>query len=153
MRIANDCLVSIRFTLTNDAGQVLDSSPEGKPLVYLHGAEGILPALERELTGKEAGDRFDLTITPESGFGTRQPALVEVLPRSVLQDADQLAIGRWVTRSDETGAQASYCVTAFDADTVTLDGNHPLAGMTLRFEGVVVDVREGSAEDLPGYQA
>jgi len=153
MRIANDCLVSIQFRLTNDAGQVLDSSPEGKPLVYLHGAEGILPALERELTGKVAGDQFDLTITPETGFGDREPTLVEVLPRSVLQDAEQLAIGRWVTRSDASGAQASYCVMAFDADTVTLDGNHPLAGMTLRFEGVVVDVREGSAEDLARYQS
>jgi FKBP-type peptidyl-prolyl cis-trans isomerase SlyD len=148
MRIANDCLVSIQFRLTNESGDVLDSAPDGDPLVYLHGAEGILPALERELAGKVAGDPFDLTISPEQGFGERHPALVEVLPRSALQDADQLAIGRWVTRSDESGQQAPYLVTAFDTETVTLDGNHPLSGMTLRFQGIVVDVREGSAEEL-----
>lgn len=148
MRIANDCLVSIQFKLSNESGQVLDSSPDGEPLVYLHGAEGVLPVLQRELAGKVAGDRFDLTISPEQGFGERLPALVEELARSYLEDADQLAIGRSVTRSDESGQQASYLVTAFDTETVTLDGNHPLAGMTLRFQGVVVDVREGSAEEL-----
>jgi len=148
MRIANDCLVSIQFRLTNESGEVLDSAPDGDPLVYLHGAEGILPVLERELAGKVAGDPFDLTISPEHAFGERQPALVVVLARSQLQDADQLAVGRWVTRSDESGQQVSYLVTAFDTETVTLDANHPLAGMTLRFQGVVVDVREGSAEEL-----
>ncbi len=148
MRIVNDCLVSIQFKLSNESGQVLDSSPDGEPLVYLHGAAGILPALERDLAGKVAGDHFDLTISPEKGFGERLPARVEVLPRSYLADADELTVGRWVTRSDESGLQVSYLVTAFDSEMVTLDSNHPLAGMTLRFQGIVVDVREGSAEEL-----
>jgi len=151
MRIANDCLVSIQFRLTNESGQVLDSSPDGEPLVYLHGAEGILPALERELTGKVAGDRFDLTISPDDGFGERLAERVEVIPRSQLQAADKLAVGSSVTRSDESGQQESYVVTAFDSKTVTLDGNHPLAGMTLHFQGVVVNVREGTAEELAQF--
>jgi FKBP-type peptidyl-prolyl cis-trans isomerase SlyD len=151
MRIANDCLVSIQFKLTNESGQVLDSSPDGEPLVYLHGAAGILPALERELAGKVAGDHFDLTISPEQGFGERRPEMIEVMPRSYLPDTAQLTTGRWVTRSDESGEQASYLVTAFDSEMVTLDGNHPLAGMTLRFQGVVVNVREASAEELAQY--
>jgi FKBP-type peptidyl-prolyl cis-trans isomerase SlyD len=151
MRIANNCFVSIEFKLTDEIGQLLDSSPEGKPLVYLHGAAGILPALERELAGKATGDQFDLTITPDQGFGERQPSLVEVMPRSYLPNSDGLAIGGQVTRSDDSGAKVPYVVTAFDENTVTVDANHPFAGMTLRFQGVVVAVREGSAEEIAGF--
>lgn len=151
MRIAKDCFVSIQYRLTNESGQLLDSSPDGEPLVYLHGAAGILPALERELTGKVAGDRFDISITPDQGFGERQPALVETVPRSYLQNSEGLLIGGQVTRSDDSGVESTYFVTAFDPQTVTVDANHPFAGMTLRFEGVVLDVRQGTAEEIARF--
>jgi FKBP-type peptidyl-prolyl cis-trans isomerase SlyD len=149
MRIANDCVVTVQFKLSNGSGQVLESSPEGRPIVYVHGSQGVLPILGRELAGKAAGDRFELCISPEQGFGERQPALVEVIPRAYLPNAGPMAIGAKVTRSDRSsGAQVRYVVTAVDAETVTVDGNHPFAGMTLRFEGVVIDVREARAEEL-----
>lgn len=150
MRIANNTVVSIQFQLTNQAGQLLDSAPADAPLEYLHGAEGILPALETALTGMAAGDSFDITITPGQGFGERHAHLVEVLPRSALAmvESDQLAIGRQVERSDESGVKMNFVVTAFDDDTITLDGNHPLAGMELHFRGSVMGVREATAEEL-----
>ena len=115
MRIANNCVVSIQFTLTNDTGQELDRSPEGEPLEYLHGAAGILPELERHLAGKSAGDAFDITITPERGFGDRLPGLVEVLPLSLLVGRlGQLAIGLSVTRTDPSGTVQNYVVTALE---------------------------------------
>lgn len=147
MRIAKDCLVTLRFELTNESGQVLEGSPDGKPLVYRHGGEGILPILERALTGKIAGDTFDLRISPADGFGERQPGLVEVMPRTYLRNGGQLAIGGQVTRTDDAGVEVPYFVTAFNEETVTVDGNHPFAGMTLRFKGVVLDVREAAAEE------
>ena len=153
MRIANDCVVTVQFKLSNESGQVLESSPEGRPLVYVHGAPEILPILERELTGKVAGDRFDVRISPEQGFGERQPALVEVIPRAYLQNAGPMVIGAQVTRSDNSGEQVQYRVTAFDEETITVDANHPFAGMTLRFEGVVIDVREATAGELAGSSA
>lgn len=145
MRIDNNCLVSLEFTLTTDSGQVLDRSPEGKPLDYVHGAAGILPELERHLTGKAVGDRFDVTLPPERGFGDRQPALVEVLPR-VMFGTPELAVGVAVSRADPNGSVQNYLVTAIDADSVTVDGNHPLAGLTLRFQGTVLGIRAGTAE-------
>lgn len=148
MRIAENCVVSIQFTLTNETGRELDRSPEGMPLEYVHGAAGILPELERHLAGKAAGDRFDLTITPERGFGDRQPGLVEVLPLASWSEPSQLVVGGVVTRSDPSGASQNYFITALGADSVTVDGNHPLAGMTLRFQGTVVGVRAGTAEEL-----
>ena len=115
---------------------------------YVHGAAGILPELERHLAGKAAGDRFDITITPERGFGDRQPGLVEVLPLNFWSDGSQLAVGMSVTRSDPSGATQSYVITALSNEAVTVDGNHPLAGKTLRFQGTVVGVRAGTAEEL-----
>ena len=148
MRIADNRVVSIQFTLSNESGQVLESAPEEKPLVYVHGSAAVLPVLGRALVGKAPGDRFDVRISPEHGFGERQPALVEVIPRAYLQDRGPMTIGARVTRRDESGARAQYLVTAFDADTVTVDANHPFAGMALRFEGVVLAVREATAEEL-----
>lgn len=152
MRIANNCVVSIQFVLTNDSGQVLDRSPDGDPLEYVHGATGILPELERQLAGKAAGDAFDIVITPDRGFGDRQPGLVEVLPRSLWAEAkDGLGIGLPVTRKDPDGVEQNYLITAIDTDTVTVDGNHPLAGQTLRFKGTVVAVRAASPEELAAH--
>lgn len=148
MQIAKNCVVSIEFQLTNAAGKVLDGATAAEPLEYLHGASGILPTLERALAGKGAGDSFDVTIPPDQGFGERQPRLVEVVPRSSWPEPDKLSVGARVERQDENGNKESFVITALDADTVTVDGNHPLAGETLRFRGKVLDVRAASAEEL-----
>ncbi len=149
MRIADDCVVTVRYKISNESGQVLESSPEGRPLAYVHGAQGALPILGRELRGRVAGERFDIRISPEQGFGERQPALVEVIPRAYLQNDGPITPGGQVTRRDSSsGAQVRYVVTAVDAETVTVDANHRFAGITLRFEGVVIDVREATAGEL-----
>lgn len=151
MKIGKDCVVSLQFTLTNESGRLLDRSPEGETLDYVHGAAGILPELERHLEGKAAGDPFDLTIAPDRGFGERLPHLVEIMPLSAWPDPAQLAVGMAVTRTDASGAEQNFIITSLGADAVTVDGNHPLAGMTLRFQGVVVGVRAGTAEELAGH--
>lgn len=148
MRIAKNSVVSIEFKLTNTAGEVLDSASASEPLEYLHGGAGILPMLERALTGMGPGDSFDVTITPDQGFGERQPRLVEVVPRSRWANPEQLSVGASVDRVDESGAKQTFRIRAMDADTVTVDGNHPLAGQTIRFQGKVVGVREATAEEL-----
>jgi len=148
MRIAKNTVVSIEYKLTNSEGKVLDSAPASEPLEYVHGAVGILPMLERALNGMAAGDSFDVTIPPDQGFGERQPRLVEVVPRSRWANPEQLSVGASVDRVDESGNKQTYRVRAMDADTVTVDGNHPLAGETLRFQGKVIAVRAGTAEEL-----
>jgi FKBP-type peptidyl-prolyl cis-trans isomerase SlyD len=148
MRIAKDCLVAIQYTLTNESGHVLDSSPQGEPLEYLHGAAGILPELERHLAGKDVGDAFDITITPDRGFGERRADLVEIIPRADLSESPQVSVGDAVTRTTPDGAIQDYLITVMDADSITIDANHPLSGMTLRFQGAVVSVRAATAEEL-----
>jgi FKBP-type peptidyl-prolyl cis-trans isomerase SlyD len=148
VQIAKDCVVTLQFTLSNEFGRVVESTPDGQPLVYVHGSAGVPPILGRELTGKVAGDRFDLTFTPEQGFGERQSSLIDVIPRAYFQNGGTPAIGTPVIRRDDSGGQAEYLVTAVDTDTITVDANHPFAGMTLRFQGVVLAVREARADEL-----
>ena len=153
MRIARNAVVSIQYTLTNEAGQLLDSSPKDEPLEYLHGAAGILPALERALAGKAVGESFDVTITPDRGFGERQPSLIEVVPRSHWPNPEKLTVGAKVALEDPNGNKKHFVITGLTEDSVTVDGNHPLAGVTLRFQGAVVDIREATAEELAGAVA
>jgi FKBP-type peptidyl-prolyl cis-trans isomerase SlyD len=147
MKIENNHIVSIRYRLTNEKGAVLDQSPDGEPLVYLHGAAGVLPALEAALTGKKVGESFDVTITPSDGFGEHQPSLIQNASRSDFPDEVELQVGMQVTAQTPQGDQ-QVTVTAFDNDVVTVDANHPLAGMTLRFQGEVEDVRAASEAEI-----
>lgn len=148
MRIAKDCVVAIQYTLSNETGSVLDSSPAGEPLEYVHGSAGILPELERQLAGRDVGESFDVTIVPDRGFGHRQPTLVEIIPRAEWSEADKMSVGDTVTRTAPDGGTQDFIITAMDADSITIDANHPLAGMTLRFQGKVLSVRAATAAEL-----
>lgn len=147
MKVANHCIVSISYTLTNDSGECLDRSPDDEPLVYLHGAVGVLPALAAALEGKAVGEAFDVTVTPAEGFGEHEPARIQTVPRSAFSDPQALEVGTQVNVRTEEGEQP-VIITAVDEHRVTIDGNHPLAGLTLRFEGVIVDIRAASAAEI-----
>jgi FKBP-type peptidyl-prolyl cis-trans isomerase SlyD len=150
VQIANDCVVSILFELTNDRGELLDRSRDGEPLVYLHGASGILPALEEGLGGKSPGESFEVHIAPEDGFGIRQQELISKVPRSAFPDNLELAVGMYVHgRSDSDERQ--FTIIAMDDESITVDGNHPLAGMNLCFRGSVADVRAATVDELENW--
>jgi FKBP-type peptidyl-prolyl cis-trans isomerase SlyD len=148
MEIRDNCIVSIHFTLTDDNGELLDQSKDGEPLVYLHGAAGIIPALESELTGKSAGDSFEATIAPDGGFGEHQAALLQQVPRGTVPDDVDLQVGIQIDIQGGDVGQQTGVVTAFDENSVTIDLNHPLAGLTLCFKGNIDDVREASDEEV-----
>jgi FKBP-type peptidyl-prolyl cis-trans isomerase SlyD len=150
VQIANDCVVSIHFELTNDRGELLDRSRDGEPLVYLHGVSGILPALEEGLGGKSAGDSFEVHIAPEEGFGTPQQELISRVPRSAFPDNIELTVGMQVQGRSDTD-ERQFTIIAMDAESITVDGNHPLAGMQLCFRGNVVDVRQATADELENW--
>ncbi|MFQ5635634.1 MAG: peptidylprolyl isomerase [Gammaproteobacteria bacterium] len=147
MKIDHNCIVSIRYKLTNERDEALDESPEGEPLVYMHGAAGVLPALESALAGKGAGENFDVTISPAEGFGDHQPALIQTVPRSSFPDDVVLEVGIQINMHSDQGDQQAT-VTALNEDSVTIDANHPLAGMTLRFQGTVEEIRAATDEEI-----
>lgn len=147
MQIAERSVASFHYTLTNDAGDVLDSSEGREPLAYLHGVGNIVPGLEREMAGHVAGDRFTVDVAPEDGYGTYIDELVQIVPRESFQGIDDLAVGMQFQAQTGQGPIA-VVITEIEGDEVTVDGNHPLAGETLHFAVEVVEVREASAEEL-----
>jgi FKBP-type peptidyl-prolyl cis-trans isomerase SlyD len=152
MQIADRTVVTIHYTLTDSAGKVLDSSEgpdNGEPLSYLHGTGMIVPGLEAELAGKSEGDHIKVTIAPEGGYGARQEGLVQKLPRDEFPKGG-IEVGMRFRAHGPHGAQV-LTVTAIDKDTVTVDGNHPLAGATLNFDVKILAVREPTEEDMHGF--
>jgi len=148
MQIAENAVVAIHYTLTNDAGETLDSSRErNEPLAYLHGHGNIIPGLENALTGKQAGDALKVTVQPADGYGERHDEMIQDVPRDAFQGVDDLQPGMQFQANTETGPRL-FTITEVDGDTVTVDGNHPLAGATLHFDVEITDVREASAEEL-----
>ncbi len=147
MQIAERKVASFHYTLTNDAGDVLDSSEGREPLAYLHGAGNIVPGLETEMAGRSVGDKFKVDVDPESGYGTYIEELVQTVPRESFQGVDDLAVGMQFQAQTGQGSIA-VVVTAIEGEEVTVDGNHPLAGETLHFDVEITEVRDATEEEI-----
>jgi FKBP-type peptidyl-prolyl cis-trans isomerase SlyD len=140
MSIRDGSRVSLHYTLKVE-DEVVDTSKGRDPLGYTQGRGEIIPGLEEQLEGLEAGDKKDVTVAPERGYGMPDPAAVREIPRSVFADG-----GSGVNAGDRVsgrmqGRPFEATVATTTPDTVTLDLNHPLAGKTLQFEVEIVDVR------------
>src|SRR6476659_8566298 len=147
MSIAQDQVVSIHYTLRNDAGDVLDKSSAGAPLSYLHGHGNLIPGLERELAGKNTGDKLQVKIPPADGYGEYDKELIQRVPRRALKGIPNIHVGMQLQAQSEQGARP-VTVTQVIGDMVTIDGNHPLAGKNLNFQVQVNDVRAATEEEL-----
>jgi FKBP-type peptidyl-prolyl cis-trans isomerase SlyD len=147
MPIAPNDVVTIHYTLRDDADKVIDSSAAGEPLAYLHGHGNLIPGLERELTGRDVGERLKVRIPAAEGYGDYDRGLVQKVPRRALKGIANLRVGMRLQAGTDHG-QRSVTVTHIAGDMVTLDGNHPLAGQSLNFEVEVTAVRAATAEEL-----
>ncbi|MFZ0550608.1 MAG: peptidylprolyl isomerase [Steroidobacteraceae bacterium] len=147
MTITHDSVVIIHYTLKDDSGAVIDSSAGGEPLAYLHGHGNIVPGLERELTGRSAGDRVSVRVSPEEGYGEYDKELVQSVPRRSLGGIKDVQPGMHLHAQTEEGPR-TVTVTDVTSDRVTLDGNHPLAGKHLNFDIQIEEVRTATEEEL-----
>lgn len=147
MQIAKNKVVSFDYSLTNAAGNVIDSSQGGEPLVYLHGAENIIPGLEKALEGKASGDALKVTVAPAEAYGEYNKALTEIVPGSMFQGVENIEAGMQFQAETSEGVQV-VTIAKVDGDQVTIDGNHPLAGEHLSFDVTITDVREATEDEL-----
>ena len=148
MKIEKESVVSIDYVLTDERGEVLDSSKgHGQPLLYIHGAGNIIPGLENHLEGKSAGEKFKVSIPPEDGYGIRDERHVATVGRDQFKGVDDLEVGMQF-RTDGSGHSQVVTVMAVEKDTVTVDANHPLAGKTLTFDVAIVAVRKATPDEL-----
>ncbi|MFT5464921.1 MAG: FKBP-type peptidyl-prolyl cis-trans isomerase SlyD [Verrucomicrobiales bacterium] len=144
--IKNDQVVSIHYKLTNDAGEVIDSSEGRDPLKYLQGHGNIVPGLEKEMTGKAVGDKFDVVVPPEEGYGVRDDTKIGKVPRAQVEVED-LEIGTKLQAETPEGVSILTVLEVSDEE-ITLDANHELAGMTLNFVIEVAEVRDAEQVEI-----
>lgn len=147
MKVADKTVVVIDYTLKDNEGSVIDSSEGAGPLAYLHGAGNIIQGLEEALLGKEAGDEVQASIEPAKAYGDRHEQLKQEVPRELFSGVDDIQVGMQFQSETEQGPVLVTVVDIQD-DTVTVDGNHPLAGVHLNFDVTVREVREASEEEL-----
>jgi FKBP-type peptidyl-prolyl cis-trans isomerase SlyD len=151
MNITKNRVVSINYTLTDDHNNIIDSTSGSEPLDYLHGFENIIPGLERALEGKIQGDQFSITIPAADAYGERDDKLIIDVPLDRFQGVDAVKKGMQFHAQTPDGFRM-ITVTRVAGETVTIDGNHPLAGLALTFDVTVNAIREANAEELAhGY--
>jgi FKBP-type peptidyl-prolyl cis-trans isomerase SlyD len=146
MEITDGRVATIHYTLTDDAGQVIDKSSTDKPLSYLHGAGNIVPGLEKALDGKQVGDSLKVDVAPEQGYGPHHEGMVQSVPHSAFPDISAVKQGMQFEARSERGPMV-VTVTNIGDEHVTVDGNHPLAGKSLHFAVEVADIREATEQE------
>ena len=148
MKIADDCVVSIHYKLTDDKGEEIDSSAGQDPLSYLHGAGNIIQGLEDALTDHVVGDHLEVKLQPAEGYGEFDAELIQSVPRSSFVGIEELAPGMQFQTEDEEGETMLVTVQEVSEEEVTVNGNHPLAGVVLNFDVTVTDIRAATEEEL-----
>lgn len=147
MQISKNSVVTLNYTLKNDQGEILDQSQDGS-FLYMHGAGGIIPGLEGHLEGKSTGDAFSTRIEPADGYGERDDSMMQVVPRDMFDKEHPIEEGTQFHAESPEGDMLTVTVTKIEGDDITVDGNHPLAGIALNFDVKIADIREASAEEI-----
>lgn len=148
MLIGDNRVVSMHYKLTGDDGAVLDSSEGSDPLSYLHGAGNIISGLENALAGKVVGDSLKVKVEPAEGYGEFNADLVQTVPRQAFQGVESIESGMAFQAQAPDGSVQQVLVKHVEGDEVTIDANHPLAGVVLRFDVEIVSVREATEEEV-----
>ncbi|MCB6181982.1 peptidylprolyl isomerase [Leeia sp. TBRC 13508] len=146
MQIKKDSVVSLSYEMFDAQDELLDASET--PMVYLHGGyDGIFPQVEEALHGKTVGDDIDVTMVPEFAFGEYDETLIRREPADLFPEDIEVGM-MFEADDDETGELMVFTVVSIENKQVVLDGNHPLAGKTLRFKAKVVEVRDATKDEL-----
>ncbi len=143
MQITKNTVAAIHYTLRDNEGNVIDTSSGLEPLNYLHGAGNLIAGMEEGLEGKSKGDKFQLKIEPAKGYGEKDPAMVQQVPRSAFGDQDVRPGMKFSTNHGNV-----VTVTHVGLENVTVDANHELAGVELNFDVEVMEVRNATNEEI-----
>jgi FKBP-type peptidyl-prolyl cis-trans isomerase SlyD len=137
----------MHYTLTDPEGEVIDSSQGKAPLAYLHGHGNIIPGLEKQLEGKAVGDKLVAEVAAAEGYGEHNPEMVVEANRSQFPEGAELVAGMRFQAQTPAGPRIAQ-ITKVDGDTITVDTNHPLAGVNLKFDVEIMEIREATAEEI-----
>lgn len=147
MSIEKNQVVLFHYSVRDEDGTVVEDSHGGQPNAYLHGHGGIIKGLEEGLEGREAGDTFSVTVTPDKAYGPRRPDAVQRVPIKHLIGAKRWKAGMVAQVQTEQGRR-HVVVAKVGHKFADVDTNHPMAGRTLTFDIEVIEVRAADAEEL-----
>ncbi|MCA9933567.1 MAG: peptidylprolyl isomerase [Ardenticatenaceae bacterium] len=149
LKIADNLVVGLDYTLRLEDNEVIDFSDEGDPLEYLHGHGQIIPGLERELVGMGIGDTKKVAVAPTDGYGEYDDDAFELVPHDAFPEDMELEPGMELhMRDSSSGHVIQAFVAEIKPEGVVIDMNHPLAGETLYFEVKVASLRQATTEEL-----
>ncbi|SHH80158.1 peptidylprolyl isomerase [Ferrimonas marina] len=147
MIIDANTVVTLHYRLRNAEGELLEESFGAEPMQYLHGAQNMIPGLEKQLTGKQVGDSFKADVEAAEAYGEYEQGLVQAVPLSAFEGVEDIVPGMRFIAETDVGPRP-VVVTEVQDENVIVDGNHPMAGQSLHFEVEVTEVRAATEEEL-----
>jgi len=137
----------MHYAVSDSEGTLIDSSYDHKPMAIIQGTGYLIPGLEDALIDHQVGDKFEVAVSAEQAYGDRHDEYVQTVPKELLQGVEDLTVGTQLRASTDDGEQTVIVIDVTE-DEVTVDGNHPLAGLDLSFDVEILEVREATEEEL-----
>jgi len=147
MKITKNSVVVMHYAVSDSDDTLIDSSYDHKPMAIIHGTGYLIPGLEDALDGHQVNDKFEVSVDAEQAYGPRNDEYVQSVQKELLQGVEELTVGTQLRATTDDGEQTVIVIDITD-DVVTVDGNHPLAGLDLKFDVEILEVREATAEEL-----
>lgn len=149
MTIQDGKVVGLAYTLKNSKGDLLDQTDGKQPFAYMHGGQQIVPGLENALGGLKIGDKKDVVVSPENGYGELNPQLKMTVKRTQFPEVAEIQAGmQFQAQAPDGGPGMVFTIAEVKDDDVTIDGNHPLAGQSLHFSVEVLSIRDATEEEM-----
>lgn len=147
MKIAQNKVIVMHYAVSDNEDTLIDSSYDNKPLSIIHGKGYLIPGLEIALIDHIAGDKFEVSVTAEQAYGERFDEYVQTVPKDLFSGIEDLAMGSQLRATTDEGEQTVIVIDVQDEE-ITVDGNHPLAGIDLKFDVEILEVREATEDEI-----
>jgi len=147
MKISSNKVVVMHYAVSDSEGTLIDSSYDHQPLAVIHGTGYLIPGLEDALVDHQAGDKFEVSVKAQQAYGERNDNFVQSVPKAMFEGIEDLDIGTQLRATTDDGEQTVIVIDVSD-DEITVDGNHPLAGIDLNFDVEILEVRDATEEEL-----
>ena len=147
MKIAPNKVVVMHYAVSDSEDTLIDSSYDHKPLAIIQGTGYMIPGLEDALDGHQTGDKFEVSVPADKAYGERHDGFVQTVPKAMFEGIEDLQVGTQLRATTDEGEQTVIVIDVQD-DEITVDGNHPLAGIDLKFDVEILEVRDATEEEL-----
>ena len=148
MKVENKKVVTIEYEIKRSTGEHVDSSKDHDDFSFIHGVGNVIPGLENALTGMEVGEEKNVAISAEDAYGERMDDALQHVKKSDFPEGEEIPVGAEFFTYDNKGQAIPFTIVSVEGDDVTIDFNHPLAGIALDAWVKVVDVRDATPEEI-----